>query len=76
MCPGCNGGCKSKMIVPREYRKGGKVGKRNIPIKALKKGDVDTVYARLQPGEIVIPVKHTPTVRKMLIKAGIKLPGL
>lgn len=74
MCPGCGGGCK--MIAPKEYRKGGKVGKRNIPVKALKKGDVDTVYARLQPGEIVIPVKHTPAVRKMLVKAGIKLPGL
>lgn len=74
MCGGCNGGCK--LIVPKEYRKGGKVGKRNIPAKALKKGDVDTVYARLQPGEIVIPVKHTSAVRKMLVKAGIKLPGL
>ena len=74
MCPGCGGCCK--IIVPKEYRKGGKVGKRNIPAKALKKGDVDTVYARLQPGEIVIQVKHTPTVRKMLVKAGIKLPGL
>jgi hypothetical protein len=74
MCPGCGGGCK--MIVPREYRKGGKVGKRNIPAKVLKKGDVDTVYARLQPGEIVIPKRHAPEVRKMLIKSGIRLPGL
>jgi hypothetical protein len=42
----------------------------------LKPNDVDVVLARLQPGEIVIPVKHTTKVKAMLKKAGIKLPNL
>jgi hypothetical protein len=73
--PNC--GC-NKMIKARNYRSGGAVksAHKNIPKGALPKGDVDTVYARLQPGEVVIPKKHSKTVAKFLKEKKIKLPGM
>ena len=57
---------------------GGKVKKKHstIPKQILKVSKVDTVLARLQPGEIVIPVKHTKKVKQFLKKSNIKLPGV
>jgi hypothetical protein len=37
---------------------------------------VDTVLARLQPGEIVIPKPHTRKVAAFLREENIKLPNL
>ena len=75
MCdkPRCT--CK---IKPNNFRKGGKVLKKhkNIPKGALPKGDVDTAFARLQVGELVIPKKHTKKVSKFLKEEGIKLSGM
>ena len=73
--PNC--GC-NKMIKPTNFRKGGivKPKHKNIPKGALPKGDVDTAYARLQVGELVIPKKHTKKVSKFLKEEGIKLSGM
>lgn len=67
---------KNSGVKVRSFLKGGKVGRRTIPANMLKPNDVDVVLARLQPGEIVIPVKHTTKVKAMLKKAGIKLPNM
>jgi len=76
--PDPNCPCQQKKVVPTNFKKGGKVLKKhqNIPKKALKKGDVDTAYARLQVGELVIPKKHTKKVSKFLKEEGIKLSGM
>ena len=75
MCdkPKCT--CK---IKPNNFRKGGivKPKHKNIPKSALPKGDVDTAFARLQVGELVIPKKHTKKVSKFLKEEGIKLAGM
>jgi hypothetical protein len=77
MCdkPSCSCGGK---IKPTNFRKGGMVKPKhkNIPKGALPKGDVDTAFARLQVGEIVIPKKHTKKVAKFLKEEGIKLPNM
>ncbi len=67
-----------KIIAPRSFVKGGsvKAKHKNIPVHALKPKDPDQVLARLMPGEIVIPVKHTKKVKAFLKTAKIKLPGL
>jgi hypothetical protein len=69
---------KKKMIRPTNFKQGGMVKPKhkNIPSKMLPKGDVDTAYARLQVGEIVIPKKHTKKVAKFLKDNKIKLPGM
>lgn len=36
----------------------------------------DSLRAMLQPGEIIIPLKYTRRVARMLRQAHIKLPGL
>lgn len=48
----------------------------NIPKDSLRKGDEDRVYARLQPGELVIPKKHVNDVVRFLKMENIKLPGI
>lgn len=48
----------------------------NIPRSILKHNDPDVVYARLQPNEIVIPVKHAPLVSKFLKQKNIRLPNM
>ena len=67
-----------KIVKPRSFVAGGKVkaSHKNIPAVALKPKDPDRVLARLMPGEIVIPVKHTKKIKAYLKKEKIKLPGL
>lgn len=76
--PNPNCPCQQKKIVPTNFRKGGivKPKHKNIPKSALPKGDVDTAFARLQVGELVIPKKHTKKVSKFLKDNKIKLPGM
>lgn len=66
------------IIRPYDFKTGGYVHKHmdNIPLDLLPPNDKDTVYARLMPHEIVIPVKHAPLIKKFLKKENIKLPGL
>ena len=67
-----------KTVKSKSFIQGGKVkaSHRNIPVSALKPKDPDQVLARLMPGEIVIPVKHTKKIKAFLRKEKIKLPGL
>ena len=69
---------KFGIIKPHPFEKGGfvKPSMENIPLSMVPPHDKDTVYARLMPNEIVIPVKHANTVKKFLKKENIKLPGL
>jgi len=68
----------SHKIAPYGYANGGLVDEshQNIPDGVLPKDDPDKVFARLQAGELIIPVKHVPYVSKMLKKKGIKLNGM
>lgn len=65
-------------MLPLNFVSGGSVlnSDVNIPKSLLPKGDVDTVLARLQPGEIVIPKPHTRKVAAFLRHENIKLPNL
>lgn len=69
---------QSDKILPMGYANGGMVDEShvNIPDGVLPKNDPDRVFARLMPGELVIPKKHVPYVAKMLKKKGIKLNGM
>lgn len=72
---------RDQLVPPRQvynFTRGGRVDKSqvNIDKAQLKIGDPDRVLARLQPGELVIPVKHVKKVTKMLKKEKIKLPGM
>jgi hypothetical protein len=60
------------------YGTGGRVPKAaiNIPQKYLKENDPDQVFARVQAGEIIIPVKYADKIRKFLQKEKINLPNL
>ena len=64
----------NKKFRTRYYYNGGLI----LPhIKMNKKMlTVDSVKAILQPGEIVIPVKHAKKVATLLRNNNIKLPGL
>jgi Cft2 family RNA processing exonuclease len=53
---------------------GGRVHRRKRMTR--KQLSSDSVRAILQPGEIVIPVKHAGRVARMLKRSKIKLPGL
>lgn len=66
------------MNQPYGFTQGGFVhaGQAMIPKESLPYGDVDTVPARLEPGELVIPRKHVPLVRGFLQSHKIKLPNM
>jgi hypothetical protein len=66
------------MIQPHHFEAGGYVQSlhKNIPSYLLKQNDVDTVLARVQPGEIVIPTKYTKKVAEFLRDENIKLPNV
>lgn len=68
----------SDKVVPMGYSNGGMVDEShvNIPDGVLPKNDPDKVFARLMPGELIVPVKHVPYVTKMLKKKGIRLPNM
>lgn len=65
-------------ILPYPFNNGGMVNEnhQNIPDGVLKKNDKDTVFARLMPGELIIPVKHVKLVSKFLKNRNINLPGM
>ena len=64
----------NKKFRTRYYYEGGKI----LPhIKMNKKHlSADSVRAILQPGEIVIPVKHAKKVATLLRTNGVKLPNM
>ena len=66
------------MGSPYTFANGGIVssGQQSIPKEALPYGDVDTVPARLQVGELVIPRKHVPIVKRFLVENSIFLPNM
>lgn len=68
----------SQKILPYGYANGGIVDKshENIPDGVLKKDDPDKVFARLQAGELIVPVKHVPLVSSFLKKKRIFLPNM
>lgn len=68
----------NQKVLPYGFQSGGLVNEshQNIPDGVLSKDDNDTVFARLMPGELVIPVKHVRTVSQFLKKKGIKLPHM
>jgi hypothetical protein len=68
----------SLMGSPYSFARGGVVStaQATIPKEMLPHGDVDTVPARLQPGELVIPVKHVAMVKSYLISKKINLPNM
>lgn len=65
-------------VVPMGYANGGMVDEShiNIPEEVLKKGDKDRVFARLMPGELIIPKKHVSMISQLLKERGIKLNGM
>jgi len=67
----------SLMSVPYRFSNGGMVSpsQQNI-IGILPPDDVDTVLARLQPGEVVIPKKHVPKIKRFLMQNKIYLPNM
>jgi hypothetical protein len=67
------------LMKPRGYAGGGKVLEDhvNIPPRVLARDDdPDRVLARLQPGELIIPLPHVKRVTKFLKSQGIKLPRM
>jgi hypothetical protein len=65
-------------MKPYSFVHGGIVSPSQATIhkSALPPHDVDTVPARLQPGELVIPVQYVPIVKKFLISKKINLPNM
>jgi len=64
-------------MQPYSFREGGMVSLSQATLRdRLPPDDVDTVPARLQPGELVIPVKHVGTVMSFLKGKNINLPGM
>ena len=68
----------SLMSSPYSFARGGVVSasQATIPKEMLPHGDVDTVPARLQPGELVIPVKHVDMIKSYLVSKKIYLPNM
>lgn len=66
----------SLMNVPYRFADGGVVSPAQQNIIGLPPNDVDTVLARLQPGEIVIPKKHVPLIKRFLFQNKIYLPNM
>jgi hypothetical protein len=64
-------------MAPYSFAHGGVVSpaQATIPKEMLPHSDVDTVPARLQPGELVIPLKHVPMVKSYLMSKKIYLPN-
>lgn len=65
-------------VLPMGYAGGGMVEPEhvNVPADILPKDDPDHVFARLMPGELVVPVKHVKLVASFLKKKGIMLPNM
>jgi hypothetical protein len=65
------------LMQPYSFKDGGLVSHSQATLRErLPPDDVDTVPARLQPGELVIPVKHVGTVMSFLKGKNINLPGM
>jgi hypothetical protein len=66
------------MNSPYGFTNGGMVHEMqaHLPAEMLPRNDPDRVLARLQPGELVIPVKHTALVAAFLRSKGIILPNM
>jgi hypothetical protein len=66
------------MSAPYRFANGGVVSpsQASISKEMLPHGDVDTVPARLQPGELVVPVKHVGLVKSYLMSKKIYLPNM
>ena len=66
------------LMAPYRFAHGGVVSpaQANISKEMLPPGDVDTVPARLQPGELVVPVKHASLVASFLRSKKIYLPNM
>jgi len=66
------------MSSPYSFVHGGVVSPSQATVyqEALPHGDVDTVPARLQPGELVIPVRYVPMVTSYLRSKKIRLPNM
>lgn len=67
---------ETKQVTPMQA--GGMVPnpQRYKAIQGRSRDYGDVVPAVLEPGELVIPVEHTPKVASFLKKKGIKLPGM
>lgn len=62
---------------PEKYTNGGKVKNDGFkPVPGNRKDFGDVIPAILEPGELVIPVKHVKKVEKFLKKNNIKLSGM
>ena len=66
------------MSAPHSFAHGGIVTPSQATIfpQMLPAGDVDTVPARLQPGELVVPVKLVSMVKSFLRSKKINLPNM
>ena len=66
------------MSAPHSFARGGIVTPSQATIikEFLPAGDVDTVPARLQPGELVVPVKLVSMVKSFLRSKKINLPNM
>lgn len=65
------------LMRPYSFKEGGLVSPSQATLRdRLPPDDVDTVPARLQPGELVVPVKHVDTVISFLKSKKIKLPNM
>ena len=66
------------MSSPPSFAHGGIVSASQAAIfpQMLPPGDVDTVPARLQPGELVVPVKLVSMVKQFLRSKKINLPNM
>jgi len=82
MCPPLYGNVPPtrhiSLMAPYRFVGGGVVSpaQATIPKEMLPHGDVDTVPARLQPGELVIPLKHVDKVKSYLMSKKIYLPNM
>ena len=66
------------LLKPKAMAYGGMVMPEdvNIPVRAIAPDDPDRVLVRLQPNELVIPVKHVKLVTKFLKDKKIILPRM
>jgi hypothetical protein len=65
------------LMQPYSFKHGGLVSPSQATLRdRLPPDDVDTVPARLQPYELVVPVKHAPLVISFLKSKNINLPNM